>query len=80
MIYNMETDNVTCRTCMYKNNFSSVLRVQVYYQDGRECKFCISDCKNYTTGTACDICKSGFILKEDKTQCISGSTCPGAQN
>ena len=49
-----------------------------YYKDGRECKSCISDCKNCTTGTTCDICKSGYILQENKALCINGNTCPGA--
>ena len=48
-----------------------------YYKDGRECKSCIFGCKNCTTGTACSLCLSTYILKEDKTQCIFGSTCPG---
>ena len=70
------TSNPNCEICEDLGSTCSrhaSCRHDTYF-DANRCKECMTGCEYCTQAVECEVCKSGYVLKADKSQCIACST------
>ena len=64
-----KAENVNCKVCNTSDTNKCMECNDEYYYETTICKNCLSNCLNCENSKTCKLCKSGYDLNSDKTEC-----------